>query len=86
MFIVALFTIVNSRYENYLGVNQQINGQRKCKIYILTTIPPPKSEILPFLLILMDLEGFILSEISQKKDKYFGISLTCVIENQKKKS
>ena len=33
----------------------------------------------------MDLEGFILSEISQKKDKYFGISLTCVIENQKKK-
>ena len=35
-----------------------------------------KKEILPFVTIQMDLEGIMLSEISQKeKDKYFLLSL-----------
>ena len=39
-----------------------------------------KNEILPFAAIWMELEGIMLSEISQKeKDKYYMISLTCGI-------
>ena len=39
-----------------------------------------KNEILPFAAKWMDLEGFMLSEISQTdKDKYFIISLICGI-------
>ena len=45
-----------------------------------TLFAPRKKEILPFATIQMDLEGIMLSEISQaKKDKYFMISLTCGI-------
>ena len=39
-----------------------------------------KNEILPFAATWMDLEGIMLSEISQReKDKYYMISLTCGI-------
>ena len=39
-----------------------------------------KSEILPFATTWMDLEGMMLSEISQtEKDKYCILSLTCGI-------
>ena len=39
-----------------------------------------KEEILPFVTTRMDLEGIILSTVSQKeKDKYCPISLTCGI-------
>ena len=39
-----------------------------------------KNEILPFVTARMDLEGIILSEISQKgKNKYHMISLICEI-------
>ena len=39
-----------------------------------------KNEILPFAVTWMDLEGIMLSEISQtKKDKYHMISLICGI-------
>ena len=40
-----------------------------------------KSEILPFEATWMDLEGIILSEISQtEEDKYCMLSLICVIQ------
>ena len=39
-----------------------------------------KNEILPFAATWMDLEGIMLSEISQtEKDKYYMISLICGI-------
>ena len=39
-----------------------------------------KNEILPFVTIRMDLEGIMLSQISQtEKDKYCMISLICEI-------
>ena len=39
-----------------------------------------KNEILPFAAVWMDLEGIMLSEISQiKEDKYYMISLICEI-------
>ena len=39
-----------------------------------------KNEIMPFAATWMDLEGTMLSEISQtEKDKYYMISLTCGI-------
>ena len=45
-----------------------------------------KNKILPFVTIEMDLEGFMLSEISQtEEDKYHVISLICAIQKGKKK-
>ena len=42
------------------------------------TLAIKKSEILPFATTWMDLEGIMLSEVSQtEKDKYLMISLTC---------
>ena len=44
-------------------------------------------EMLPFAMTWMDLEGMMLSEISQKeKDKYCVISLTCGIPPVKKQT
>ena len=44
-----------------------------------------KNEILPFAITWMDLEGIMLSEISQtEKDKYCMLSLICEILNIKK--
>ena len=44
-------------------------------------------EILPFATTWIDLEGIILSEISQtEKDKYCMVSLTCEIETKQNKS
>ena len=53
-------------------------------VYIYTqwniTQPSKKNEILPFAMTWMDLEGIMLSEISQtKKDKYCVLSLICGI-------
>ena len=57
------------------------------RLYILenyTTMR--KKEILPFVTTWMDLEGPMLSEISQiEKDKYFMVSLICGIRGKKKK-
>ena len=45
-----------------------------------------KEEILPFVIMWMDLEGLMLSEISQReKDKYCMISLICGIIKKKDK-
>ena len=38
-----------------------------------------KKEILPFAIAWMNLEGIMLSKISQEKDKYYMISLICRI-------
>ena len=44
------------------------------------TTQPLKDEILPFVTTWMDLEGIMLSEISQmEKDEYHMISFICVI-------
>ena len=49
-------------------------------IYTGILLSHKKDEILPFAATWMDLEGILLSEISQKKkDKYYMISLTCGI-------
>ena len=49
-------------------------------IYIMKYYSDIKKGILPFATTWMDLEGIMLSEVSQtEKDKYFMISLTCGI-------
>ena len=46
-----------------------------------------KNGILPFVTTWLDLEGILLSEISQKeKDKYHMISLICQIQKQNKQN
>ena len=59
-----------------------MSGYRKCGVYIYNGIlfGHKKEEILPFETAWMDLEGIMLSEISQtEKDKYYMISLICGI-------
>ena len=63
-----------------------MNGIRRCEIYMCTQYIVEyysafkKNEIMPFAATWMQLEIIILSEVSQKeKDKYYMISLICVI-------
>ena len=80
MFTEALFTIAKMWKQS---VCQQINRQRKYGIYIhiytmeyYLTIR--KKVILPFVTMQMELEGILLSEISQiEKDKHSMVSLIC---------
>ena len=62
-----------------------MNGYRRCGVYIYTIehhSARKKNEILPFAATWMDLEGTMLSEISQtEKDKYCMISLTWKLKN-----
>ena len=49
-----------------------------------TTSPIKKNEILPFAMTWMELEGIMLSKISQsEKDKYHVVSLICGIQEAK---
>ena len=74
MFIAALFTWPTLN----LSVYQQMNGKRRCGIYIFYSAIK-KKEVLPFVT-WMDLEDIILSEIGQtEKDKYHPASLICGI-------
>ena len=77
MFIVALFIITKIwKQPKYLLIDERIK-----KMYIYVHIMEyyaaiKSSEILPLVIIWMDLEGIMLSEISHKeKDKYHTISL-----------
>lgn len=46
-----------------------------------------KKDILPFSTAWMDLKGVVLSEISQtEKGRYYMVSLTCVIQQNKSDS
>ena len=80
MFIAVLFTIAKIWKQS---VCQQMNGQRRYGVYIYTMeyySALRKKVILPFVTMQMDLEGIMLSEISQtKKDKYCMVSLICRI-------
>ena len=77
MLIAALFT----RYGGNISVCQQMNGPIGYVVYthihtmqFYSSIK--KNEILPFATTQMDLENFLLSEISQtEKDKYCMIPL-----------
>ena len=77
MFIVALFIITKIwKQPKYLLIDERIK-----KMYIYVHIMEyyaaiKSSEILPLVIIWMDLEGIMLSEISHtEKDKYHTISL-----------
>ena len=77
MFTVALFTIAKIwKQSKCPSVDEQI----KKRWYIYTTdyySAVKKNEILPFAATWIDLQGIMLSEISQtEKDKYHMISLT----------
>ena len=81
MFIIALFTIAQIwKQPKSPSKDEWI----KRIWYIFTTeycSAIKKNEILPFATTWMDLEGIMLSEISQtEKDKHCMISLTCGIQ------
>ena len=89
LFIAALFTIVKIWKQPKVFIDGW-NG-RRCGIYIYiyiythtqwdTTQTYKKNEILPFLTTWMDLEGIVLSEISQlEKDKKHMILFTWNLE------
>ena len=80
MFIAALFTIAKTwKPPKCLSTDEWIKKMwyiytRECYSAIR------KNEIMPFVATWMDLEGIMLSEISQtEKDKYCMISLICGI-------
>ena len=74
MYIVAVFTIPKM-WKQPLKVHQQMNAYRKCETYTHTHTrththgillsPTKKDELLPFVATWMNLEGIILSKISQ---------------------
>ena len=68
-------------YGNNLNVHQQMNGLRRCGIYIYTNeyySAIKKSKIMPFVATWVEIETLTLSEVSQKdKDKYHMISHIC---------
>ena len=78
MFPAALFTI--ARYGSTLSAHQWVSGSRKCDTHThMHTMECysaiKKKEILPFATTWVDLEGIMLSEISQaERDKYRMIS------------
>ena len=81
MFIAALLTIAKILEATYLSIDRWMDKEDVVHIYngILLS-----HEILPFATTWMDLEGIMLSEISQtEKDKYCVISLICGIQKIK---
>ena len=71
--------IYSCQYMEVTSVHQQKNGQSRCGIYVYTMecySAIKKNEILPFATTWMDLEGIMLSEVSQtEKHKYCMMSL-----------
>ena len=76
MFIAALFTIVKLwKQSKYPSIDEWI---KKAMLHIYNGIL--ENEIVPFATAWVDLEGIVLSEISQsEKEKYHMISLICRI-------
>ena len=63
-----------------MSIDRQMDKEDMVHTYIMEYYSAKKNEILPFATTGMDLEGIILSEISQKeKDKSGMISLMCGI-------
>ena len=83
MFLVVLFTV--TRYENNLCPSMDEWIKKMCIPHTGILLSHQKGGILPFVTALMDLEGSMLSDISQmEKDKYCVISLICGIYKQNK--
>ena len=79
MFIAALFTIAKTwKQPKCPSTDEQI---KMWYIYTMEYYAAiKKNESFPFATTCMDLEGIMLSEISQtEKDKYSMLSLTCGI-------
>ena len=80
MFIVALFTIAKIWYQPKCPSTDEWINKMWCIYSIEYYLAIKKNEILPHVTTWMDLEGIMLSEISQtEKDKYCMISLICGI-------
>ena len=79
MFIAALFTIAKIwKQPKYPSIDEWIKKQRLHKMEYFSAIK--KNEILPFVTAWMDLEGIMLSEISQtEKGRYHMITFICSI-------
>ena len=76
--MAALFTLARtSKQPKSLSMNEWV--KKMCYTYAMGYYSAiKKKEILPFMIIRMDFEGIMLSEISQTEiDKYHMISLTC---------
>jgi len=80
LFIAALFTIAKTwKQPKYTSMDEWIK-----KIWYIYTMEYysaiKKNETMPFVSIWIDLEGVLLSEVSQtEKEKYRMTSLTCGI-------
>ena len=79
MFIAVLFTIAKTwKQPKCLSTDEWI--QKMGYIYTMEYYSAPKkNKIMPFAAIWLELEILILSEVSQKEDKYHMISLICRI-------
>ena len=63
-----------------MAIDRQLGKEDVIHIYSGILLGHKKNEILPFVTTCMDLEGIMLSEISQADiDKYHTILLSCVI-------
>ena len=78
MFIAVLSTIAKSWKEPKCASTDEWI-KKMCLIYTMEySLAMRKSEILPFATTWMELEGIMLSEISQsEKDRYHILSLIC---------
>ena len=81
MFIELLFTIAKIRKQPKCpSVDEWIKEDVFCRYTMEYYSANRKKEISPFVITWMDLEGIMLSEISEKeKEKYCMISLVCRI-------
>ena len=79
MFITALFTIAKKwKQPKCPSVDEWM--KKMWYIYTMEYSAVRRKQILPFATTWMELDGFILSEISQaEKDQYQVISLICVV-------
>ena len=80
MFRAAIFTIsIIWKQPKYPSTDEWIKKMWYC-IYNGIFLSHKKNDIMPFAVVWMDLEGIMLSEISQtENDKYCMISLMCGI-------
>ena len=76
MFIVALCTVAKTQKQPKCPTKEEWIKTIWCICTMEYYLAIKKNEILPFAAKWMDLEGIMLSEVSQtEKDKYFMLSL-----------